>query len=182
MSRCFLILLSAALVSVAPAQKPATYDEAANAHELIDTALTKARRDDKRVMVVFGANWCGWCHKLADAFKRRELRRPLRDDYEVVKVDIGKWDKNLDLVKKYEADIKQHGVPFITVLDSKGEVVKNQPTTPLEEGKEHSTEKLLAFLKANKPTPLDATAVLASAISAAKKSDRKVLVHLGAPW
>ena len=99
-----------------------------------------------------------------------------------MKVDIGKWDKNLDLVKKYEADIKQHGVPFITVLDSKGEVVKNQPTTPLEEGKEHSTEKLLAFLKANKPTPLDATAVLASAISAAKKSDRKVLVHLGAPW
>ena len=75
MSRCFLILLSAALVSVAPAQKPATYDEAANAHELIDAALTKARRDDKRVMVVFGANWCGWCHKLADAFKRRELRR-----------------------------------------------------------------------------------------------------------
>ena len=43
---------------------------------------------NKRVLLMFGGDWCGWCHKLHDLFaKDNEIRRLLSYEYELVMVD-----------------------------------------------------------------------------------------------
>jgi thioredoxin 1 len=49
------------------------YDERADARAEIKEALEKATAEHKRVIVVFGANWCFDCHVLDKAFHRSDL-------------------------------------------------------------------------------------------------------------
>jgi thiol-disulfide isomerase/thioredoxin len=113
-----------------------------------------------------------------------ELRKELRNEYQVVYVDVGHMDKNADLIKKYHAEIK--GVPYLTILDANGEVVVNQQTEPFEtkeDGKPgHDPAKLLAFLKEHAVKALVAQAVLSAGLKEAAKDNHLVFLHFGAPW
>lgn len=42
--------------------KARLYDECSNQAEILNKALTTAKAEDKRVLVVFGEEWCIWCH------------------------------------------------------------------------------------------------------------------------
>src|SRR5262245_54167813 len=73
-----------------PAARKAIYDEQADARKLLAAALEKASRDDKRVLLMYGGNWCGWCHLLHDCFqKNRDIAKVLSNEYELVMVDVG---------------------------------------------------------------------------------------------
>ena len=50
--------------SDAKASRPPIYDEKADGAKQIADALAVAKKENKRVLLQFGANWCGWCHKL----------------------------------------------------------------------------------------------------------------------
>lgn len=172
------------------AAKPATpkqpvYDESANASEQIADALRAAKRDNKRVLVQYGANWCGWCVKLAGLYKSdRDIAHELLYEYELVKIDVGRFDKNLDVVAKYGPGekLKTSGIPFLTVLDADGKVLANQESGALEQGNGHDPKKVLAFLKQWQADPLDAREVLKAALTTARESDKRVFLHFGAPW
>ncbi len=162
---------------------PKIYDEAADAKADIAAALVKAKKDNKRVLIQYGGNWCGWCHLLHKVFEEDSaVSRTLSYEYEVVMVDIGRWDKNIDLVEKYDAKIKEAGVPYLTVLSADGEVVTNQNTSDLEEGDHHDVAKVNEFLTANAAAPLSAETVLTEGIAKAKAEGKTAFVHLGAPW
>jgi len=77
------------LGQVPPTQKT-IYDETADAHVELKDALKKARAEHKRVIVVFGANWCYDCHVLDAAFHRPDLAEIIAANYEVVHIDIGR--------------------------------------------------------------------------------------------
>jgi thiol:disulfide interchange protein len=159
------------------------YDEKADAKADIAAALVRAGKENRRVLIQWGGNWCGWCRLLHKLFKEdRAIAKALLYEYDVVMVDIGKFDKNLDLVAKYKADLKKAGVPFLTVLDSAGSVIVNQETSSLESGQGHDPKKVLDFLNAHKAPALEAKAVLDKALAEAKASGRRVFLHYGAPW
>jgi thiol:disulfide interchange protein len=169
-----------------PARAP-IYDESADAALQIEQALAKAKKENRRVLIQWGGNWCGWCHLLHDMFKKNgNVRQELMYEYDVVLVDIGRQDKNQELLKKYEVDLKSHGVPFLTVLDSAGAVVTNQETSSLEskekDAKEHDEEAVMEFLKKHRATPVDAEAALASAMETGRRESKLVFLHFGAPW
>ena len=112
--------------------KPHTYDEKADAKADIATALAKAKKNNKRVLLMFGANWCGWCHKLHGVFEsNREVGRTLLYEYERVNIDIGKMDKNTGLGRKDGARTDKGGGPARTVLDGDGQGIDNQETGAL---------------------------------------------------
>lgn len=172
--------------SDAPASKPKRepiYDEAADAKSQIAAALARAGRDNRRVLLMFGANWCGWCHKLHSVFKEdKEVAKTLQYEYELVLVDIGRRDKNVELAKSYGADLAKEGVPFLSVLDAEGKVLAGQETGSLEAGERHDPEKVLALLKRYAAQPLDARQVLDAALARAKSQGKMVFLHVGAPW
>jgi thiol-disulfide isomerase/thioredoxin len=159
------------------------YDEKADAKALIDGALASAKRENRRVLIQWGGNWCSWCLLLHNKFTTdRDLAKTLRYEYDVIHID----SKNEDLIKKYGADIEKHGVPFLTVLDADGKVLVNQETESFEtkvDGKNgHDPKKLQEFLDKHKAEPKKAADVLAAALAEAAKTDRKVFLHFGAPW
>lgn len=166
---------------------PAIYDEAADAGKQIDDAIARAKKENRRVLVQWGANWCGWCRLLHAKFKDdKEIAKELQYEYDVVLVDVGQFDKHTDLAKKYGADIKA-GIPFLTVLDAEGKVLANQETGVLEaktpEGKNgHDSAKILAFLTKHQAPYLPASQVLEEGLSRARAQSKQVFLHFGAPW
>src|SRR5262249_18967464 len=72
-----------------PAKRASIYDKAADAQVQVAKAVERAKRGDKRVLLMFGGDWCGWCHKLHDLFEtNREVAQILSNEYELVTIDL----------------------------------------------------------------------------------------------
>jgi protein disulfide-isomerase len=98
------------------------YDETADAKAQIQAALKDAQAARLPVLVVFGANWCGVCKMLDMAFKSGASATLIAKNYRVVKVDVGRFDRNVDIAAAYGVPLK-HGIPAVAVLSPKGEVL-----------------------------------------------------------
>ena len=170
----------------AAADKPKpVYDEQADARRDIAAAVQRARRENRRVLIQWGANWCGWCKWLAATMdKDPKVRLKLMYEYDVVHVDVGHFDKNKDLAKELGAEFQ--AIPFLTIIDSDGKPVVQQNTEPFEtkiDGKGgHDPVKLVEFLSKYQAEPRVAAAVMAAALAAAKAEHKRVFLHFGAPW
>ena len=80
-SACFLAMSAVVAIGQEPAEtqgeKPTSgaakrasiYDKAADAKVQVAKAGERAKHGDKRILLMFGGDWCGWCHKLHDLFK-----------------------------------------------------------------------------------------------------------------
>jgi len=126
------------------------YPPEVNAHAEIQQALSLASKQHKRVLVVFGANWCYDCHVLDLAFHRPEVETVLAKNYEVVHVDVGEGDKNQDLMQQYGVPMKK-GIPAVAVLDSDGKLLFSQKGGEFEKARALAPEDVLAFLNKWKP-------------------------------
>jgi thioredoxin 1 len=115
----FAISLGAASVAHA-ATGP--YDETADAKANIQAALAQAAQSKLPVLVVFGANWCGDCKVLDLAFKEGTSSELIAKHYRVVKVDVGRFDRNTELAAAYGVPLKS-GIPAVAVLSSQGKVI-----------------------------------------------------------
>jgi len=129
---------------------PQLYPADANANKEIREALAAAAKSSppKRVILVFGANWCYDCHVLENAFHQPRIAPLLNDRLKVVHVDIGEYNKNLDVAKKYQVNPDQ-GVPSMAVLDPNGTVVFS--THEYSKARALSEDDVVAFLLKWKP-------------------------------
>lgn len=128
------------------ASRPAIYDEQANGAQQITDALAVAKKENKRVLLQFGANWCGWCQRLHGLFQSdAAISAKLKQSFVVVLVDVNK-EHNADTDKKYGNPTK-NSLPVIVILDSEGKALVTQDTGKLESGDHHDPAKVLEFLK-----------------------------------
>src|SRR3954469_22283947 len=68
--------------------RPRIYDESADGSQQIADAVAIAKKENKRVLVQFGANWCGWCHLLHKLFETDKIiAATLKANYVIVRVD-----------------------------------------------------------------------------------------------
>jgi thiol:disulfide interchange protein len=124
--------------------KPKIYDETADGNKQVAVAM--AEKEHKRILLQFGANWCGWCHKLHQLCETdKTISAALKAGYVVAMIDVDKGH-NKDLVAKFGAE-HGYGLPFLVVLDSDGKHLLTKHSDDLEEGDHHSPQKVLAFLK-----------------------------------
>jgi thioredoxin 1 len=122
-----------------------------NAHAEITSALKLASQQHKRVLLVFGANWCYDCHVLDMAFHRPDVAALLTPNFEVVHVDVGEGDKNQDIMRQYEVPMAR-GIPAIAVLDGSGRLLYSQKGGEFEKARALGPEDLVAFLNKWKPS------------------------------
>ena len=127
------------------------YPATADAHGEIKEAEEKATREHKRLLLVFGANWCFDCHVLDLAFQRPELASTLAANYEVVHIDLGpEEEKNSDLVREYEIPLNK-GIPALAVAESDGKLVVSQKNGEFEDARALTPEALAEFLNKWEP-------------------------------
>jgi thiol-disulfide isomerase/thioredoxin len=96
---------------------PYPYDEKANASADLDRALARAKASGKLVLIDLGGNWCGDCRILAATMELPELKAFLARHYEIVIVDVGRFDKNLQVPARYGITTRLEGVPALLVVD-----------------------------------------------------------------
>jgi thiol-disulfide isomerase/thioredoxin len=127
-----LALAIAAPAAAAPAPKvsisdyaqlktplPYPYNEAANADAALDRALARAKASGKLVLIDLGGNWCGDCRILAATMALPEMKRFIDRHFELVTVDVGRFDKNLQIPARYGITSRLEGVPALLVVDPK---------------------------------------------------------------
>ncbi len=126
------------------------YPDDANAHAEIKEAEEKATTEHKRVLLVFGANWCYDCHVLDLAFHRPDFASVMAG-YLVVHVDIGPdGKKNADIAQQFDTPLDK-GVPALAVIGGDGKVIVSQKNGEFEDARAMTPEALLEFLNRWKP-------------------------------
>ncbi|MBD3376781.1 thioredoxin fold domain-containing protein [candidate division KSB1 bacterium] len=152
----YLVCLLPALLLFACQEKSAKnqefkeiYDAELDVKKAIDTAVSQG---DKRILLIFGANWCPWCQRLHHLMEsNNEIKTLLATHYELILVDLGKRDRNMDIDAKYGRP-NELGIPVLVLLDRDGTVMKTQETGVWEfdqnsKRKGHDPQKIIAFLK-----------------------------------
>jgi thioredoxin 1 len=98
------------------------YDETADAKADIRQALAQAATTGVPVLVIFGANWCGDCRILDMAIKQGASAQLVAKEFKVVKVNVGRFDRNVDIAQAYGVPLK-NGIPAVVVLSPTNEVL-----------------------------------------------------------
>jgi thiol-disulfide isomerase/thioredoxin len=75
------------------------------------------------VLIDLGGNWCGDCLVLANLMRLPELKRFLKAHYEIVSVDVGRFDKNLQVPARFGITKRLEGVPAILIVEPDGKTL-----------------------------------------------------------
>ena len=116
------LLIATASLAFSASAATGPYDESADATAQIQAALAEASQAKVPVLVVFGANWCGDCKVLDLAFKEGASAPLIAEKFKVVKVNVGRFDRNVDVAERYGVPLKS-GIPAVAVLSAQGQVV-----------------------------------------------------------
>ena len=130
---------------------PHLYPEPEEAPADLAAALSAAAKEHKRVLVVFGANWCYDCHVLDATFHSKELAPLVEANYRVVHINVGETDKNLDIAQRYQVPLEK-GIPCLVVLGSDGRLVFSQQQGEFENSYKIGIADVESFLNRWKPT------------------------------
>jgi hypothetical protein len=99
--------------------KPAPLD----ANDVFASALTRAKKEDKRVFIRVGAPWCGWCRRLDAFLARPQVETILKKDYVVVKIDQDRMKGAKEVIQRIRKPTEGAGIPWYAFLDKDGRIL-----------------------------------------------------------
>lgn len=127
------------------------YPDVADAHKELDEALAAAKADHKRVLVIFGANWCYDCHVLDATLRSKQFASLVASNYHVIYINIGDdGTSNSDLADRFQVPLKK-GIPSLAVLDGSGDLITSQKQGEFESAAKIGIADVSAFLNRWKP-------------------------------
>jgi len=144
MKKSLLLLLAASVSVLANAAAPWPYDEKADAAADVQHAIAAAQTDHKRVLLVFGANWCEDCRAL-DKAMHGSSQHLIDNKFDVVKIDVGNFDKNLQLAQRYGNPIAK-GIPAVVVVSGTNQVIYSTKGGELANARQMSEQGIYDFL------------------------------------
>jgi len=101
---------------------PYPYDETLGAKAVnaqVAKARLRAKKAGKLLLIDLGGNWCGDCRVMSGTLERPEVKAFVERHYELVNVDVGRFDKNLQVPGAYGIHYRLNGVPALLVVDPK---------------------------------------------------------------
>jgi len=131
------------------------YNPAADAKAEIANAVKQAAAQHKNVLLQIGGNWCIWCIRFNNLVTTDpDLNKYLRDNFVVLHVNYSKENTNKEVLASLGYP-QRFGFPVFVVLDGNGNRLHTQNSEYLEDGKGHSKEKVMEFLKGWSPEAID---------------------------
>ena len=153
-----LLLATPALAAV-PAPKPSIatlqqlpvvlmqpYDEHANADAAVAAAFERAKKSHKRVLIDLGGNWCVDCVVLANFLKLPEMQRFMAAHYEIVPVDVGRFDRNQQIPAHFGITGRLKGVPALLIATPDGRLVNGNDVFATASASEMTPQALADYL------------------------------------
>ena len=140
------ILLLGAFVAAQQSRSTHIYDDTKVTMATVDQAVESAKSQHKFLMVEFGANWCGDCVALARHLEQGQTRDYFRGHFVILKVNVGQFDRNLDLAKTLGADLTK-GIPTAVFFDPDGKRVGATNKGELEPAAKYGAHQIYGFLR-----------------------------------
>ena len=122
------------------------YDESADADRTVASAFARAKAEHKRVMIDLGGNWCGDCRVLAGIMNLPEVRTFLDAHYVVVSVDVGRFNKNLQVPARFGITQRLTGVPSVLIADPDGKLLDAGHTAALADARSMTPQAIADWL------------------------------------
>jgi len=138
--------LSLLLLVAITARAEQPYNETADARQEVKTAVAQAAASKKSVVVVFGANWCGDCKMLDATMKSGETATLLARDFNIVKVNVGRFDKNVELAKECGVSLDK-GIPAIAIISGDNKVLYSTKQGELADARKMGSQAIYEFFK-----------------------------------
>jgi thiol-disulfide isomerase/thioredoxin len=120
------------------------YDAAADAKAQVRQALAAGKKAHKPTLLIFGANWCGDCRALDASLHTAKNAALVEAHFEVVKIDVGNFDHNLELSQAY-GDPIQKGIPAAVVVGADGKTLYTTKAGELANARKMSDQGIYDF-------------------------------------
>lgn len=121
------------------------FDPSRDAAKDLQNAITVAEKENKRIILDVGGEWCIWCHRLDTLFvKYPGLTAFCNEHYVYVKINYSKENKNEKFLSQFP---EIPGYPHWFLLDSNGKLLLSKSSGDFESGKGHDPKIVMAFLK-----------------------------------
>lgn len=124
------------------------------ADEIMKSAFSQSKVENKNVFLIFHASWCSWCKRLDKAMNSDELKKIFEDNFVVAHLDVlerGEKIAQLENPGGKEFMVKlggeKSGLPFYAFLNSEGKLIVNSNVMDKESniGYPGSEEEIAAF-------------------------------------
>jgi thioredoxin-related protein len=111
----------------------------------IARAQLEAASPSKKLLLIAGGKWCGWCQVLDRTFQTNPSLTELRDkSFIVVHVNVSEENSNECALRAYP---KATSFPFVYVLDATGRLMGTEDTRDWESSDGYDPHQVEAFLK-----------------------------------
>lgn len=122
------------------------YDEKTNADAAVAAAFARARKSRKRVLIDLGGNWCPDCIVLANIMRLPEVAPFIAAHYEVVPVDVGRFDRNLQIPARFGITGRLEGVPSVLIAEPDGRLVNRGHISALADARSMTPQAIIDWL------------------------------------
>lgn len=126
--------------------EPQPYDENIDARLEVIKAREAAVKEQKILMITFGANWCMDCRNLHRRLKSGDVRKYTEDRFLFVNVDVGKFNQNADLAKELGVTLSK-GIPVAIFFAPDGQVIGTTNEGQLEPARRYTSKQILRFVR-----------------------------------
>lgn len=121
------ILLAITLVCFTQINAQNTPDKAS---VVLNKAFDKATKENKNVLLIFHASWCGWCKRMDKNMAKETVKDYFNNNYVTTHLTVmeAKDKKHLEnegaleILKEHKAD--KGGIPFWIIYNSNGKVIQ----------------------------------------------------------
>lgn len=104
--------------------------------KVMSDAYAQAKKENKNVMVIFHASWCGWCKKMEASINEPTLKKFFDDNYVIALLDVQEHKGkeylenpgSLAFMTKYKGE--KAGLPFWFVTDANGKKLADSQVRP----------------------------------------------------
>jgi len=129
-----------------PVTVRAPYDTSANADSDVAAAFAKAKQDGKRVLIELGGNWCGDCIVLTNVMELPNVAPFVAAHYDVVRVDVGRFNRNLQIPARFGFTKRLEGVPMVLIADKNGKLLDRNDTFVFVDARHMTAQAIVDWL------------------------------------
>ena len=122
-----------------PVIKREKFDPKRDPETDLQAAISRAQKENKRIILDIGGEWCVWCVKMDVYFLENKALAKFRDDNFIwIKVNFSPENENPEFLAKYPA---VEGYPHLFVLETNGTLLHSQKTAELEEPSQQMVQR-----------------------------------------
>ena len=125
---------------------PLPYNGEEYSAEQINDFLDETLQQSKQPILIFGGNWCPDCRILEGTLAMPTIKKFLQQHYQVMHIDIGRYDRNMDLMDHLNIESKK-GVPRVVILDLEKNIMNSSTSSEWTTARDRKQQEIYNYFQ-----------------------------------